>query len=106
MRAWPHPNDVAPVTRARVSAVMNGHVSVMMRLLVAGADPLARDCGGNSLLHEAAAAGCVGAVAPLVGAGGELSAGNVNSVGRNPLHVAAIAGHATFVRLCLEVRPL
>ncbi len=91
--------------RARARrAIMNCHTAILRALLAAGAAATVRDSGGNTLMLEAASAGCVDAIDVLLGAGASLDTRVANAVGRNPLHAAAIAGHEAFVGRCLEVR--
>ncbi|KAI8471869.1 MAG: ankyrin repeat-containing domain protein [Monoraphidium minutum] len=99
-----------------VDAASRGDAAAARRLLRAGADPCAADCGGRTALYRAACKGAADVVELLLRAGADAWVADVE--GRTPLHAAVaqrhpqvalqlIAAHAPLeARSCFGATPL
>jgi len=84
------------------SSVMNNHVSVAEELLRHGAQFDAQDLSGLTAWHEAASGGHIQCLHLFERLGHSIQDAVPNVVGRHPIHMAAMEGHATWLALALD----
>ena len=78
-------------------AIKRGHAGIAEHLLLSGADPNAKDCGGDNPIHLAADRGQHETVIVLIQRGAKLDV--LDSGEQTPLPVALLAGHVAIAQL-------